>query len=83
MPGRVFAVRSTIARSLDPVGAVVAGFVTAEIAVPATADSGAWTPVIRRVVVTRTAVRHSCCLCTGIGLATARGLIGTAVPPPV
>lgn len=40
MHGRVFAVRSTISRSLDPVGSVIAGFVIASWAAPAMARGG-------------------------------------------
>lgn len=40
MHGRIFAVRSTLARSLDPVGSVVAGFVVASWAAPAMAPGG-------------------------------------------
>ncbi len=41
MHGRVFAVRGTIARSLDPIGAVIAGFVIAELAAPTMRPGGA------------------------------------------
>jgi DHA3 family macrolide efflux protein-like MFS transporter len=40
MHGRVFAVRSTVARSLDPFGAAVAGVVIAQVASPAMAPGG-------------------------------------------
>lgn len=41
MHGRVFAVRSTVARSLDPIGAAAAGFVIADVAAPAMRPGGA------------------------------------------
>lgn len=41
MHGRVFALRSTIGRSLDPIGAALAGVVVAQVAGPAMAQGGA------------------------------------------
>lgn len=40
MHGRVFAVRSTISRSLDPIGALVAGIVITDVAAPAMRPGG-------------------------------------------
>lgn len=50
MHGRVFAVRSTMARSLDPVGAAVAGFVIADLAAPAMRPGGAGAAVFGDVL---------------------------------
>ncbi|MDW3214210.1 MAG: MFS transporter [Ilumatobacteraceae bacterium] len=41
MHGRMFGLRTAIGRSLEPVGAVVAGVVVARLAVPAMSDGGA------------------------------------------
>jgi hypothetical protein len=46
MHGRVFAVRSTIGRSLDPIGSAVAGFVIADVAAPTMRGGGAGAGVL-------------------------------------
>ena len=78
MHGRVFAVRSTIARSLDPIGAVVAGFVIAEVAAPSMAAGGAGASAFGGLL--DTGVERGAALvllCTGVGLLVVAISIGT------
>lgn len=73
MHGRVFAVRSSIARSLDPVGAALAGFVIADVAAPTMVDGGVGAGVFGRVVSVG-AERGAALVLLWVGL----GLIGVA-----
>jgi DHA3 family macrolide efflux protein-like MFS transporter len=50
MHGRVFAVRSTMGRSLDPIGSAVAGFVIADVAAPTMRAGGAGAGVLGGVL---------------------------------
>jgi DHA3 family macrolide efflux protein-like MFS transporter len=76
--GRVFAVRSTIARSLDPIGAVIAGLVIAEIAAPAMSDGGAGASAFGWVLTTGPERGAALVLlCAGFGLLVVAIVIGT------
>ena len=76
--GRVFAVRSTIARSLDPIGAVLAGLVIAEIAAPTMSDGGAVASAFGWVLTTGPERGAALVLlCTGLGLLVVAIGIGT------
>jgi DHA3 family macrolide efflux protein-like MFS transporter len=50
MQGRVFGLRTTIARALDPLGAAIAGVVIARVAEPAMAADGLGATTIGRVI---------------------------------
>lgn len=50
MHGRMFGLRTTIGRALEPLGAVIAGLVVARVAEPALAADGPWAGSVGRVI---------------------------------
>lgn len=78
MHGRVFAVRSTVARSLDPLGAVLAGFLIADVAVPAMTEGGGGATALGWMLSTGPERGAALVLLvTGIGLLAVALAIGT------
>lgn len=74
MQGRVFGLRSTIGRGLEPLGAVTAGFLIASVAEPAMADGGIGARTIGRFIGTGID-RGAAAVLGGVGLA----LVGVGV----
>jgi len=50
MQGRVFGLRTSIGRSLEPIGAVAAGFTVAHVAIPAMRDGGSLSGTVGRLI---------------------------------
>jgi MFS family permease len=75
MQGRVFGLRTTIARALDPVGAAIAGVVIARLAEPAMTADGVGAATFGRVIGTG-AERGAALVAIGVGVAvTALALV--------
>jgi len=74
MQGRVFGLRSTIARALDPLGAALAGVVIVRLAEPAMSSGSIGAESVGRVIGVG-AERGAALVCIGVGMA----IIGIAI----